>query len=132
MGTITVWGESDDLIEVRGDVPDEEFNDVAFMRPGGIVRVSTGDELVVAMDLDGNWRVDHSTQSTGSTLEVIKRPDYHGDTDDKGGTLTTAGPIEWVEVTVYGQPNDLVQPGRVYATGAAPDTTPTDVSQPLP
>lgn len=131
MGTITVWGESDDLIEVSGDVPDEGFNNIDFGSDGGVVRASTGDELVVAFALDGTWRVDHTVQTTGSTLELAPRPDA-GENGDLQGTLTTAEPIEWVEVTLFGRPDQLVEPGRVYAAGAAPDTVQPDQSQPLP
>jgi len=86
---IKIYGASDDLIEVEGDIS-EEFN------PGdddaSILALSDGTVLRVRYDGDGCWRVERMvTGSAAYTHESAEGPD----TDRYSDVATLEGDIRW-------------------------------------
>jgi hypothetical protein len=94
MISIKIYGASDDLIEVEGDVPGcDEFNH--YSGPG-FVELSTGDVFKVEYTHGGVWTVDHLKAT--KAVQVSKEP--HGEGDDPEPYTDTAiamGPVKWVE-----------------------------------
>lgn len=92
MNTIKIYGASDDLIEVEGDVPGcDEYGSEA-----GVVELSTGDAFRIRYTDDGVWTVD-LIHGDCRSIRIEKVP--HGDGDDPEpytDTVTITGEIEWV------------------------------------
>jgi hypothetical protein len=96
MGTITINGGSDDLVEVGGDLV-EEFSPA-----------DTDEFLVLASDgtilkgsYDGVWRFVPHTAGT-ATMSKVEAPE--DDDDNYSDVVTLAGNITWVAIA---RPNDL-------------------------
>lgn len=102
MKTITIYGASDDLVEVR-DV-------IGFHAPGSLsdefsggddptyVELSTGDVFAVVYGPSGIWRVTHHVVSGRCTVDLDIRPEPGEDEDPDPYTDTAkvTGPIVWV------------------------------------
>ena len=87
---ITIYGASDDLIEIEGDIL-EEFNVYPEEHTRYLIAVSDGTLLKMWYDEDGIWRIQHLfgdvtrfTRIDGSVID---------DTVDK---VTIAGTIDWI------------------------------------
>lgn len=85
--SLTIYGASDDLIEVEGDI-DEEFYGTTF-DAGAYVYVSTGDVIRFRLEDEG-WR---ASVVHNATSPQIARLDA---CDDR---VTVAGPVAWVVAT---------------------------------
>ena len=87
---IIIYGASDDLIEIAGDIRDE------FGGPG-CVELSTGDVFEVTYDEDetGVWNVKHVCDSGKCKVDI----EFKKEEDDDGysGRAVVEGPILWVK-----------------------------------
>ena len=85
---IKVYGASDDLVEVEGDI-EEEWGSCY---DGGILACSDG--TLIAIEYDGEWHL--SVLHNGDSLTVVTPMDR--DKDEYTDTVTIDGPIKWVVV----------------------------------
>ena len=92
--SITVYGASDDLIEVEGDV-EEEFG--AYDEDAGLLMVcSDGTVLGIIFDKGGCWRI--TPRSTG--WGIFSKVEASGpEGDDYSDRVTIEGDIVWVALT---------------------------------
>ena len=90
MKTVTVYGASDDLIEIEGDIRDEiSPNDE---HPAKLA-FSDGTVLSVKYDDDGCWRVNRVAEGSAKMEKVeAEGPD----TDNYTDRVTLTGDIKWV------------------------------------
>ena len=89
--SITIYGASDDLIEIEGDISDE-FNFYPEEDEYRLLAVSDGTLLKVFYDKDGIWRI--TRQVSGSANFNKVEGDVEKDTPDK---VTLSGvEIKWV------------------------------------
>lgn len=89
--SITIYGASDDLIEVEGDV-DEEFSALGDDEgTGGLIVTNLGDVVQVAYDRHGIWRI---TPLAGSA--VINHCLGDGEGSDYSDRCVIEGDVEWV------------------------------------
>lgn len=89
--TITIYGYSDDLIEVEGDIR-EEFE--ADGRLPDTIKCSNGATMEIFYDCAGVWRI--SLLSGADLVTIDRAPDQ--DDDNYSDRATVAGDIEWVRV----------------------------------
>ncbi len=90
MKTITVYGASDDLIEIEGDIRDEfsPTDDEV-----GYVACSDGTVLSIEYAKDGCWRVNRVVKGTAA----YKKIEAEGsDTDNYSDRVTLTGDIAWI------------------------------------
>ena len=92
---ITIYGASDDLIEIEGDI-EEEFNWIAEDDEKRYIAVSDGTLLSVRYDQDGIWRLNRLM--SGSSKFEKEEGDIEKDTPDKV-TLSDVE-IKWI---VFGE-----------------------------
>jgi hypothetical protein len=102
INTITVYGASDDLIEVEGDIR-EEFN----FNPDDdddhrLLAFSDGTLLRARYDQDGLWRFEKLAQGQATMTKVEGSVD-----DDTGDRVTLCGEIKWVALATH-----AAYPGR--------------------
>ena len=90
MKTVTIYGASDDLIEIEGDIREEispegdEPTKLAF---------SDGTVLSILYDSDGCWRVHRVMQGTAT----LNKTEAEGpDTKNYSDRVTLIGDIKWV------------------------------------
>lgn len=88
---ISIYGASDDLIEVDGDIRDE-FSNYSFSDEGGAyVYVSTGDVIRFRLEDEG-WRANVVVDATAPKIgKRQNRPE-----DD---LVTVTAPVAWVVAT---------------------------------
>lgn len=80
MGTLTIYGASDDLIEFNGDFEDEGNHygdDPAF------VHLDDGSVIKALYDQDGIWRLDPVKLADGTTVAKHEKGDVEQDTPDR-------------------------------------------------
>jgi len=85
---VTIYGASDDLIEVEGDV-NEEFS-VGYLQYPGYIGCSDGTLLEVDYDTRGVWRFRALVGDPGIDPCPLNADDRYSD------VVTIAGPVEWV------------------------------------
>lgn len=95
MNVVKIYGASDDLIEIDGEVkgcdeysPDDDI---------GYVELSTGDVFKVEYTKGGTWRVSHLLDSKKLQVEIEKCPE-DDDPDPYTDTATVRGEIAWVDL----------------------------------
>lgn len=89
--SVTVYGASDDLIEIEGDIR-EEFNWIPDGDETRLLAFSDGTLLRVAYDSDGIWRLNKVASGTAQFSKV--ECDVEKDTPDN---VTLSGvEIKWV------------------------------------
>lgn len=91
--TITIYGASDDLIEIEGVIR-EEFN--AYDEEENKLAFGDGTVLSVKYDDDGCWRINRVVEGT-ATYEKKEATDPDGDYTDR---VTLTGDVKWV---LYGK-----------------------------
>jgi hypothetical protein len=111
--SITIYGASDDLIEVEGDIR-EEFNWIPDGDETRLIAVSDGTLLRVRYDDDGIWRL--SRVASGSAKFQKIEGDAEKDTPDRV-TLSGVG-IKWV---VFGEQMAVEEVDPVEETQIAID-----------
>lgn len=94
---IKVYGASDDLIEVEGDVSEEfpalrEFDNGSY-EDGGYLAFSDGTILRVEYAESGVWRI-HPVRVEGATLTITQAPEDDEDNYSDVAVIDTA--IRWV------------------------------------
>ena len=90
MDTVTIYGASDDLIEVEGAIRDEFSH---YGDDPALVTCSDGTALRVVYDTDGIWRVTPVARGTG---DVTITQCAATDEDDTDRATITADRITWV------------------------------------
>lgn len=90
--TITVYGASDDLIEIDGDIY-EEFNH--YIDDPALLAFSDGTVLRIVHDSEGIWRITPVVQGAASLTHTFGQDDREH--TDKA---TLDGDVRWV---VYGR-----------------------------
>lgn len=115
--TVKIYGASDDLVEVEGDVPG--CNEYAAFDAPRYVEFSTGDVFKVWYDDEGCWRVVHERAAGvgGATCSIVLAT---GAEDIYTDTATVTGEFEWVEVWESYPPEVAemrVKLGRAIADG---------------
>ena len=102
---IKIYGASDDLVEVEGDVPGcDEFGH--YGDEPGFVELSTGDifSVVYGAGKRAVWQIKHAHKSGKLKVTIQKAP--KGDEPDPyTDTAVISGPIEWVEFWENWPPN---------------------------
>lgn len=89
--SITIYGASDDLIEIEGDIT-EEFNWPFRDEEDGLLAISDGTLLRVKYDKDGIWRL--SQVRSGLSYLSKEEGDIEKDTPDK--VMLSGYEIKWV------------------------------------
>lgn len=92
--SIVVYGASDDLIEVEGDV-DEEFP-YQNEEKGDLLGFSDGTILRVRYDRDGVWRIHTVLRGPNSKLEIVQASVGDEDNYSDKATITTGVAVRWV------------------------------------
>lgn len=89
--SVTVYGASDDLIEVEGDV-EEEYNVY-----DGVKRLTFSDGTVLSIEYAGKgvWRIEPVLPGNAS-LNIVKAPE--DDEDNYSDRATLDGDIRWVRI----------------------------------
>ncbi len=94
---VVIYGASDDLIEVDGEVRDEfsawHDSDAGEYVP---ITVSDGTRAAVRFDEDGVWRIAILTAGTGNPRVDVHPLDEEDDAGRYTDVLTIDGPITWV------------------------------------
>lgn len=88
----TLYGASDDLIELDGDVS-EEFDAYRAEADGTLVTFSNGVVLRITYNHDGIWRIVPVVNPEGSTLTIEQAPE--NDDDNYSDRATIEMPIRW-------------------------------------
>lgn len=104
MSAVTVYGASDDLIEVEGDIEGEFYlkDDDA----GDLLAFSDGTILRMRYAESGVWRITPVTTGGTSSLTIVPAPE--GDEANYSDRATLTGPVSWV---VHGIGWAPVRPG---------------------
>lgn len=87
--SITVYGASDDLIEIDGDLS-EEFSAIDQAPDGDLLAFSTGTVLRIRYGSGGVWRITHVT---GPTVPIVQAPE---DDEDNYSDRATVEGATWV------------------------------------
>jgi hypothetical protein len=95
MGSITIYGASDDLVEVEGDIV-EEFNPYDGDEPSYL---AASDGTMLRITYDGMWHVAVPQTGAGTKVHIEPATDEDSNYSDKV-TLTSEKPFEFV---VFGQ-----------------------------
>lgn len=97
MSTV-IYGASDDLIDVRGDI-DEEFSAYLDVEDERFLAISNGVVLRVTYDNEGVWRI-VPIAGASKVCIVFARGEEHGSDDDGcpgySDKAVLAEPVEWV------------------------------------
>ena len=88
---LTIYGASDDLIEVEGDIS-EEFT--ALDDDGSLLAFSDGTVLRVRYTRDGIWRIEPLARGT-ARLEIVSAVSGDDDNYSDRATLDAPGGIAW-------------------------------------
>jgi hypothetical protein len=84
--TVTIYGTSDDLIEVEGDIQAECIGDQALLA------FSDGTVLSVVYNSDGVWSI---SRLSGGTAQMTHTPADGADSDNYSDRVTLTGDIRW-------------------------------------
>jgi hypothetical protein len=105
MTTITIYGASDDLIYVDGDVPG--CNEYGAWRNPKYVELSNGAMFKAEYDANGEWRISQvRTGGAAADGTVVTRAAVGtlGNKVEYSEQVTVTGPIEWVDVWLSEEP----------------------------
>lgn len=95
MKTVTVYGASDDLLEVEGDIT-EEFG--CYDIEAGILAFSDG--TLLGVQYDGCWRITTRAKGSAALTHVPADGEY---TDNYSDRVTLSGDIKWCVFSKDGQ-----------------------------
>lgn len=95
--TVTVYGSSDDLIEVEGDLTGEFYTlqRIGDDGNGSLLAFSDGTVLRIAYGDGGVWRIT-PVQVRNGDVEIVQCPE--GDEDNYSDRATLLGDIKWVVI----------------------------------
>jgi hypothetical protein len=91
MSTVRIYGASDDLIEIDGDLS-EEFG--AYDSDPVYLGFSDGTLLNIRYDNDGNWRIVIAARGAGTEVKVTAAMDRHEGCYSDEAVLI--GDLRWV------------------------------------
>lgn len=91
--SITVYGASDDLIEIEGDIT-EEFYVYGVPESESVLAFSNGVVLRAFYTESGIWRISTITKPSGIDIAKIEAPE--DDDDNYSDRVTVPGSIKWV------------------------------------
>lgn len=95
MSTVKIFGASDDLIELEGDI-DEEFSALGHSDSdgddGGLIAFSDGTVVDIRFTENGTWRI--TPVCNGSSLFELEQC-TKDDEDNYSDHLTLTGDIKW-------------------------------------
>lgn len=89
---VTVYGSSDDLIEVEGGIR-EEFTYAEEDRDGDLLAFSDGTILRIQYEQTGIWRISPVVNGS-SELSIKQAPE--DDDSNYSDRATLSGPVAWV------------------------------------
>lgn len=114
MQTIKIYGASDDLVEVVGDVPG--CDEYGFYDKPAFVELSTGDVFKVEYTERGVWTVEHHQAGRpGEAVLTVFTPVANvPDPDPHTEVMQAVGMIEWVEVWASWPVEDEEMERKVY------------------
>jgi hypothetical protein len=92
-GVVEVYGASDDLIEVEGDIR-EEFNILGAPEAGSVLAFSNGVVLRVRFGLEGVWRITPVAGASQEKLSIVQAPER--DSGNYSDRAFVHDHIEWV------------------------------------
>lgn len=90
--SIVIYGASDDLVEVEGDI-EEEFSAFGDEDGNVIVATSTGVVVRVVYDHEGIWRI---TPLVGAEKVAITYCWHDGDDNNYSDRCEVADTVDWV------------------------------------
>jgi len=96
MKTVTVYGASDDLIEVEGDIREEFSLSSQGEEEGDLVLFSTGTILRIKYTDNGIWRITPVVVNIDATVDIDQAPEEEGDDGVYSDRATVTGDITWV------------------------------------
>lgn len=96
MRKVTIYGASDDLIEVEGDIH-EEFSWPGWKLGGGseesaLLAVSDGTILRVRYDVEGCWRIERIAVGAA----IYQHTPATSPKDDYSDRVTLTGDVTWI------------------------------------
>jgi hypothetical protein len=94
--SLKIYGHSDDLVEVEGDI-DEEFYATEGCSTGALIALSDGNVLGLQYTDDGIWRFTQEFQGSGA-VTIVRAPDIDPDDQNYSDIATIEGTIDWVLV----------------------------------
>src|SRR5438105_2014446 len=97
MAEVTIYGSSDDLIEVDGGIYEEFYALNGHGEDdgtGGLLAFSEGTVLDVVYDHNGIWRINRLTAGTAEYTKV-EAPPEEGDDGNYSDRVTLTGVIRW-------------------------------------
>lgn len=102
MARVIVYGASDDLIEVEGDLY-EEFG--SYDAEGDVLKFSDGTRIGVTYDQEGQWRLkllEVSLLTDATHIPSREEDEGHAGRDEDGcpdysDKVILEGPLEWVK-----------------------------------
>jgi hypothetical protein len=94
MVEVAVYGASDDLVEIEGDL-NEEFN-LAYDSEAMLLAFGDGTVLYVRYDNNGVWRITQRESGTAAFEKAEAPPD---DEDNYSDRVTLRGDLRWVVAT---------------------------------
>lgn len=89
--SITIYGASDDLIEVRGDIADEFYADEV-----NLIATSNGVAIRIHYSQAGVWRISQIAGDRG-LVSIAQAPEDEDD-DNYSDRCTISGRVEWLVV----------------------------------
>ena len=94
--SVTIYGSSDDLIEVEGDITEEFSYPLSAEEGNGALLVfSEGTVLRVRYDDNGVWRINVVTTGT-NFVGHVQAPEDDEDNYSDRVTLSGPSPLRWV------------------------------------
>lgn len=103
MSVVEIYGASDDLIEIEGDI-EEEF----YYKEGerNLLAFSNGSVLEIEYTPQGMWRVTPIKLGNASGYSKVEATDEHTDYSDR---VTLIGDVDWVvHGSGYGKRGDTL------------------------
>lgn len=91
MKTVTIHGQSDDLIEIEGDIEQEFMS--AYEDDEILLIFSDGTVLRVKYDKGGVWRITKVVEGA-ATMTKVEAPE--DDEDNYSDRVTLVGDLQWV------------------------------------
>jgi hypothetical protein len=94
MPEVTIYGASDDLIEVEGDIREEYYARDAGDMANAVV-FPDGSVVAIEYTPAGVWRIGLERQGAGTTVEHVRAPEDDDDNYSDRVTLKSDQPFRW-------------------------------------
>jgi len=103
MPTVTIYGASDDLVELEGDIRDEFYAKGERDQPPGAMLAFSDGSVISVLYVCGIWRV-NQVQRGSAKAEKVEAIDAAS--DQYSDRLTLTGDLRWV---VNAEPDSLTR-----------------------